>query len=104
MFESNRHEKCCPHCKKEFYPENSVVHKIVCGDESECSPVKESGKDSDCRVYNFCSESCAGKYFEELPACTYTPGWKKLMGKINKVSSASGIAGRRVHNLHKHCK
>lgn len=104
MFESNRHEKVCPSCQKEFYPENRVVHRTICGEDSLCSPIEGSKKDSDCHVYDFCSEECVKDYTEKLPECTYTPGWKKLMGKINRVSSASGVAGCRTHNLHKHSK
>lgn len=102
MYETNRHEKTCPLCKKEYYPENKVVHKVVCGDNEPCKPVEDDSADNDCKVVDFCSEKCASEYTAQLPKCEYTPAWKKYMGKINEMSKSSGVAGCRTHQLHKY--
>lgn len=104
MLDSGNHEKVCPSCKAVFYPEDKVVKKTFCGEEMACSPSEEKHNAPDCKVYDFCSEKCLVNYTNKLPACSYVPGWKRLMEKISKVSRASGIDGSRQHNLHKSSK
>ncbi len=101
MLDSGSHQKVCPSCKKVFYPEDKVVKKTFCGEELVCSPSGEKHNAPDCRVYDFCSEGCLEEYIKKAPACDYVPGWKRLMGKINKVSRSSGIANSKTHNLYK---
>lgn len=104
MLDSGNYEKVCPSCKEVFYPADNVAKKTFCGEEFACLPSGEKHNAPDCQVYHFCSEECLEKYISKVPACTYVPGWKRLMEKISKVSSSSGIAGSRQHNLHKCCK
>ncbi len=91
----------CPSCQSNFFPQNKVVSKTFCGEELICSPPGENYKAPDCRVYDFCSDQCLAEFERELPTCSIMPRWKRLMGRISKVSRASGIAGVRTHNLHK---
>ncbi len=104
MMEESSHEKVCPLCNKVFYPESKVVQKTFCGEEFVCAPSGEKYSGEDCQVYNFCSEECVSDYTEKTPECTYEPIWKKLMGRINKVSRSSGIAGARPHSIRSACK
>lgn len=94
-------EKFCRFCKKRFFPEEKVVRKVFCGEELVCVPPGESYDAPDCRVYEFCSEECLDNFSSQAPTCTYVPGWKRLMDKISKAGSASGITGTRLHHLHK---
>ncbi len=104
MMEANSHEKVCPMCNKVFYPEDKVVHKTFCGDELVCAPIDEKHQSKECRVYDFCSDECVEAYAKNTPECSYEPGWKKLMERINKVSKTSGVAGARPHNIRAVCK
>ncbi len=91
----------CPSCEKSFFPQMSVVRKTFCGEELICSPPGENYKSPDCRVFNFCSDQCLEDFESKLPTCSIVPRWKRLMGKINQVSRASGIAGVKSYHLHK---
>jgi len=104
LIDSNVNEKYCPLCKKIFYPEEGTVKKTFCGEEKLCAPPEESYEDSDCEIYYFCSEKCAQSFEKATPICIYMPKWKKLMGKIEKVSSSSGVKGTRPHQLYQSCK
>jgi len=104
MLGSDTHEKVCPSCKKVFFPEDKVVKKTFCGDELVCAPSGEKHNAPDCQNYYFCSEECLDKFTEKAPTCTYIPGWKKFMERINKVSKATGVSGTRPHDLHKRSK
>jgi hypothetical protein len=97
-------EKVCPLCKKNFFPQAKVVSKRFCGEELICSPPEEDYKSPDCQSYDFCSSSCLEDFTSRLPTCSYVPGWKRLMNRINRVGTESGIAGTRPHNLPKSCK
>jgi len=104
MYSSNKQEIECPSCKKSFFPEHQVALKTICGEELNCTPPGEKYKAPDCEIYEFCSNECAYEFAAKLPTCVYVPGWKRLMLKINKVSSESGIAGTKTHELHKYNK
>ncbi len=97
-------EKVCPFCKKSFFPQTNVVSKRFCGEELICSPPGENYKSPDCRNYDFCSIDCLKDFTAKLPTCSYVPGWKRLMERINRASTESGIAGIRPHDLPKDCK
>ncbi len=97
-------EKVCPSCKNIFYPQESVVCRTFCGEENLCAPPEESYRDSDCKVYHFCSEICAENFEKATPTCSYIPAWKKLMAKIDKVSGLNGVKNIRPYQLYKNSK
>jgi len=104
MLEVNNDQKVCPSCKSGFYLEEGVTSKTFCGEEYLCTPLTEGYKDDECKTYHFCSEKCAESFEKVTPTCNYVPGWKKLMGKIDKVSSSTGVKGARPHQLRQNCK
>ncbi len=104
MFETNIGEKVCPSCKNNFYPEEGVVYKTFCGEEILCTPKEESNNDNDCKTYYFCSAICAEDFEKETPVCTYVPGWKKMMVKIEEVTRSTGLKEIRPYNLHRNSK
>ncbi len=97
-------DKVCPLCKESFFPQIKVVSKRFCGEELVCSPPGEDYKAPDCRTYDFCSTDCLEEFKAKLPTCSYVPGWKRYMEKINRASTDSGVAGIRPHDLPKACK
>ncbi len=101
MQEHSEHEVTCPICKKKIYLGGKMLSKVFCGEEALCTPPEARHNEPDCKEYKFCSEECLESFSVETPECSYTPGWKRLMGKINRVSKSSGLAGVRPHNLHK---
>jgi hypothetical protein len=104
MIETDIDEKVCPSCKSGFYPEEGAVYKTFCGEDDLCKPPEAGYKDDECRTYHFCSEKCAEGFEKNTPTCNYVPGWKKLMVKIDKVSSSSGVKGARPHQLRQNCR
>ncbi len=104
MLETNNDQKVCPSCKNGFYPEEGVAHKTFCGEEDLCTPPEAGYKGDECKTYHFCSENCAENFGNNTPTCSYVPGWKKLMGKIDKVSSSTGVKGARPHQLSRNCR
>lgn len=101
MQAKNEYEMTCPICNKKIYLGEKLFGKILCGNEVLCKPSEIKHNEPDCKEYKFCSEVCLERFAEKTKECTYTPGWKRLMGKINRVSQSSGLAGVRPHNLHK---
>jgi ribosomal protein L24E len=99
MLELSMHERECPSCKQNFYPQSKVVLKTFCGDEQLCIPPGGKYSAPDCKIYYFCSDECVKDFESSVPLCKPVPRWKRLMQRISKVSHAAGIAGARCHQL-----
>ena len=101
MLESNSEQYVCPSCEESFYPQQKGVKKVLCGEDQVCYPPNENYKAPDCKVYYVCSNECAKELESKLSVCIPVSGWKRLMTRIGEVSSESGVASTRVHDLPK---
>jgi len=101
MLEPNSEQYVCPSCEESFYPQQKGVKKVLCGEDQICKPPDENYKAPDCKVYYVCSNECAEELESKLSFCTPVSGWKRLMTRIGEVSSESGVASTRVHDLPK---
>lgn len=102
MLELSAQDAICPVCGSSFYPGRKVHQRILCGIGELCYlDDTKNNKANDCKIYYFCSEACAKHFENNAPRCNSTSRWKQYMNKIFKISTIAGIAGKRMHNMHK---